>query len=337
MSKNKQLYASIDKPWQKFYSKKNIKKAIPSCSIYDFLYKNNRKHLDDSAIEYDGKLITFGELFTQIDIAELAFKNLGVQEGDVIVIVSLTIPELIISFYALNKIGAVPNFVDPRTSVEGIQAFIKEVDSKLIICLDVCYKKLVRAIENTLVEHIVVISLADSAQSFNKKIYAVNKCSALLNKKFITWNKFLKFASHSNKFFFAKSTKNNKTKSIEKSCAVIVHTGGTTGMPKSVMLSNKNLNASVIQCCCSGFNFCRHDTWLGIMPPFISYGIANGVHLPLCKGMKLILIPNFNPKTYDKLLLKHKPNHVTGVPTYYNSIIKSKLVKNADLSFLVSP
>lgn len=108
-------------------------------------------------------------------------------------------------------------------------------------------------------------------------------------------------------------------------------------MPKGVMLSDESLNASVVQCELSGFDFKRHHKWLGVMPPFIAYGVVNGMHLPLCNGMELIVLPKFDPTKYDEILLKYRPNHIAGVPSHYNTIIHSAKLQNADLSFLLSP
>jgi len=73
------------------------------------------------------------------------------------------------------------------------------------------------------------------------------------------------------------------------------------------------------------------------MPPFIAYGVGNGLHLPLAMGMEVILIPQFDPNKFDILLKKHHPNHVTGVPTHYDSIIKSKVIEKEGLKYLLSP
>lgn len=123
----------------------------------------------------------------------------------------------------------------------------------------------------------------------------------------------------------------------ENVCCIIVHTGGTTGNPKGVMLSNENINALVVQSILTGIDMKREHTWLDIMPPFIAYGIGMGLHLPLIIGMKTILIPQFDAKKFDELLLKHKPIHMVGVPSYWGTIINSKKFKGEDLSYIIAP
>ena len=60
------------------------------------------------------------------------------------------------------------------------------------------------------------------------------------------------------------------------------------------------------------------------MPPFIVYGVGNGLHLPLSMGMKVILMPKFEPAKFDEILLKHKPNYMAGVPSHYGYLLNSK-------------
>ncbi len=116
--------------------------------------------------------------------------------------------------------------------------------------------------------------------------------------------------------------------------AVIVHTGGTTGSPKGVMLNDKAYNAVALQTGVKRFK--RRQRMLNIMPPFIAYGYANGIHLPLSEGAEVILIPQFDPKEFGALLNKYRPEHVAGVPLHYQMLIKDPKIQKADLSYLVS-
>lgn len=117
--------------------------------------------------------------------------------------------------------------------------------------------------------------------------------------------------------------------------AVVVHTGGTTGLPKGVVLSNENVNAIAHQYF-YGLQPERRQRFLNIMPPFIAYGIAIGIHMPLCCGNTDILIPQFAPSEFASLMIKYKPNHFCGVPTHFDSLMDSPQMKDFDLSFLVS-
>ena len=145
----------------------------------------------------------------------------------------------------------------------------------------------------------------------------------------MSWNDFIELG---------KEIQHVKTVKYEKDMPVtIVHTGGTTGKAKGVVLSNDNINCGAFQCEVSGLDFKDRGTWLDIMPPFIVYGVGNGLHLPLSMGMKVVLMPKFEPTKFDEILLKHKPNYMAGVPSHYGYLLESPKMKNVDLSFFKTP
>jgi long-chain acyl-CoA synthetase len=272
-------------------------------------------------------------MFTNIEDTAKAFAAMGVQAGDIVVLVTVNMPETVYAFYGLNRLGAISNMVDPRTSTEGIHEYIKEVNAKYLLTIDVALQKIEKAVEGTKVENIVVISPAESLNSckkllFNVQNYIKGNRNKKLSDKCIKWEMFIRLG----KGVVAEYVSYKKN-----ACCAIVHTGGTTGMPKGVMLSNDNLNALVLQSILTDIDMKREHSWLDIMPPFIAYGIGMGLCLPLIIGMETILIPSFNPKKFDELLLRYKPVHMVFVPSYWGTIIKSRKLKNKDLSYIIAP
>lgn len=326
-------YPSIDKPWLSYYSKKAIEAKLPECTIFEYLLENNKEHLSDVALNYYGRKITFKELFDNIEKAAKAFSALGVKQGDIIVMATVTTPETIYAFYGLNRLGAITNMVDPRTSVEGIREYIVEVNAEYVLTIDVAYTKINEAIIGTAVKQIIVTSPADSLSQPQKTLFCIaSKLKQSVpnrsKKAVLKWKNFITKGY---------KTSPNFSEYKKNQCCVIVHTGGTTGTPKGVMLSNDNINALVFQSIYTGIDMKREHTWMDIMPPFIAYGIGMGVHLPLVIGMETILIPTFNAKKFDDLLVKYKPVHMVFVPSYWGTIINSAKLKNEDLSYIIAP
>lgn len=97
-NQNQAGYPSIDKPWLKYYTEEAINAPFPECTIYEYLYLNNKDHLDDIAINYFDRRITYGQLFENIEKTACAFAALGVKEGDIVTICSVTTPEVIYAF-----------------------------------------------------------------------------------------------------------------------------------------------------------------------------------------------------------------------------------------------
>lgn len=215
-------YPSVDKPWLKYYSEEIMNKELPQCTAYELLWQSNKEYCDNIALSYLGIEINFRDLFKNIEKTARAFAALGVKEGDIIVMVTVTIPETVYALYGLNMLGAIPNMVDPRTSAEGIKEYILEVNAKYVVILDAVYDKVIQIIDTTSVEHIVMISPANSLSAIKKKLYNLSQRSKKLKIPIsVCWDTFIKQGQTINLDII--SYKKNR-------CCLMVHTGGTTGI-----------------------------------------------------------------------------------------------------------
>lgn len=328
-------YASIDKPWLKYYSEEVIKSDLPSDTIYNYLKNKNKENLERIAIEYFGNKLNYSQLIDKIEECSKALVALGVRKGDIVTVCMPTTPEMVFIFYALSKLGAVSNMIDPRKSAKEIEEYVNEVNSKLFIGIDLVGEKLKELKNNTTVKNIVIATPYESFKSPLKQIMKFKDKITAKKERFIDTNECLNWDEFIKKGEIYKEVLD---KTYEENYPVaIVHTGGTTGKAKGVILSNDNINRCAYQCEISGLDFKDRGTWLDIMPPFIVYGVGNGLHLPLTMGMKVILMPKFDPTKYDEILLKHKPNYMAGVPSHYGYLLNSKKLANVDLSFIKTP
>lgn len=155
-------YPSIDKPWLRYYKEEAINAPLPECTIYGYLYENNKDYTYRTALNYFGRKISYGQLFRNIELTARALKSNGIDRGSIVTILTPTLPETVYLFYALGKIGAIANMVDPRTSAEGICDYIQEVNSELLVVVDAALPKIQEVLAQTNVKKILVISPADS-------------------------------------------------------------------------------------------------------------------------------------------------------------------------------
>ena len=318
-------YASIDKPWLKYFSEESLMKDFEDMSIYQLMESKNIGHENEIALSYFGKKITYGELLQNIDKTARALLELGVKKGDVVMMSLPNIPEAEYLFYGLNKIGAVIDSIDPRTSRDNIQDDMKKTNAKFFFALDMIYPKIKDISKD---ENVRVISVSPTLSL----PIAIKLLANLKNKKQNLENSDMLYEN------FIKLSEKHNDKIIpvyeNGAMAVIVHTGGSTGVPKGVLLSNESFNSLIYQQMYSNMGFERNKVFLNLLPPFIALGLNNAMHLSACLGLESILIPSFEPEDFPKLIMKHKPNIVLGGPIHFNMLINSELVKNKDLSFL---
>lgn len=175
-------YPSIDKPWLKYYSEEAIKAQIPQCTIYEYMYENNKAYLNDPAVNCAGRWITYKEFFQNIDDIAKTFVAEGICEGDIVAIIAPSIPEIIYSFYALNKIGAVSSFIDQRKSVEEVDELLTNMHTKACIVLDGIWGKFYGVLSKHC-KLLISVSIADSLVGLPKvlmKLKSINECSERL-------------------------------------------------------------------------------------------------------------------------------------------------------------
>ena len=320
------IYASVAKPWLKYYDPKFFDQTPPECSAFEYVCRQNKTHLTETAITYYGRKITYADLIVNVKKTAAAFRAIGMKKGDIATVVSVMTPEVIYAFYAADMIGASLNLVDPRYSAEGIHDYITEVDSHLLICLNVVYDRCQQAAKRTNVERVLVVSPADSLPLHLAVGYKLtNPDKNRYKSNVIHWKDFIAQGKD--------QSMNAEPYDPQHAC-VVVHTGGTTGSPKGVMLTDYCFNALAQEFAAQSRLFHRGQKLLNVMPPFIAYGYSCGIHMPLVMGLHIIIIPNLDPAKLGSLIWKYKPEHMFGVPSHYQQLAVDPKLQNKDLSFI---
>lgn len=313
----------------KYYDPKVRDTDIPRMKIYSLLKEYNQKRLQQTALYYYGTKITVKKLIQRIDECADAFAALGVKQGDTVSMLSASTPESIIALYALNKIGATLNAIDPRLDKKGIARMIKASGSKILIAIDMAYPK-VAAIFSDIKQQNVIVQTASTSLPFFKKIALklVTKSQIPYGKSgVISWDTFIACA---------KSGMAIEAPYVGDATVAITYTGGTTGFPKGVMLTNDSINAVAYNFRHAGIIHEDGQRFLGIMPIFSSYGLVCGIHMPLTMGTELALIPRFYPLKMGEYIKKYKPEHMIATPAFYEILINSEEMKDFDLSFMLT-
>ena len=328
--KNITGYASIDKPWQKYYSKEAITASIPELTAYQYMVSQNEDNLSTKAIMYYGKKISYKNYIDMIDETARRLYNLGVTEGEVVTVMSVANPELEVLFYALNKLGAVINLIDVRSDYKQIKKYLMEVKSSEVVVMDNFLPEFDKCMEDedidNIVENVITLSPYNSVlfpfnvlaekKSRKEDSNLYSKIDEIKKKnKYMTWNDLMSV----HKYRYPRYPRYKKNM-----VAALVHTGGTTGVPKTVKLSNENFNAMAIQYKSLNANYNKGDTFLNGIVPFVAYGIVVTIHMPMCLGMTNIIAPILSPKEFTEFMIKYKPNHTATVPTYVEHFIEDE-------------
>ena len=147
----------IDAPWEKYYTKDDLKYKIPDITMYDQIVESTKKYPNNVAIKYMGKTINYKSLLKKINICAKGFHSLGIKQGDIVTIMLPNIPEALISLYALNKLGAIANMTHPLSAEEEIKQTIESTKSKYLIIYDARYEKIKNFIKKSKVKKVIFV------------------------------------------------------------------------------------------------------------------------------------------------------------------------------------
>ena len=299
-------------------------------SMYDRVAEIAVNYPDYIAYDFMGGKVKYKDFIKKVDECARALAAIGVKEGERVTICMPNAPQSVIMFYAINKIGAIANMVHPLSSEKEIEFYLKESASVVCITLDQFYGKFENIRGNVPIRSLILTSIKDVLSPIKKKGYylaqgrKIKKVPA--NAEIVWWERFLKGGNNYHDPFHVERKSQDP--------AVILYSGGTTGTTKGILLSNLNFNALSQQIIATNPMFKPGDKMLAVMPIFHGFGLGVCIHSMLANGGRCLLIPRFNPQSYAKLLKKHKPNFIAGVPTLYEALLRLKTLDRVDLSCL---
>ena len=304
---------------------------IPNLSAYDVLKDTAGKYPGNIAYEYLGHKVKYHKFLSQVDDLSLRLRKMGVYRGDRVIICLPNCPQSLIAFYALSRLGAIAVMVHPLSSKNEIEYYIKDSQSKMAITLGMFVDNFPRIGSFEGFQTLIVTSPVDMLPYIPSKLaMLVNKDSRMprgpLGFGTIRWEKMMKDD-------ISPVPKDMPQVSADDPVSIL-YTGGTTGINKGAVHSSRSFNSTAWGMIELSGVLGEGNTMLAEMPMFHGFGLCTCVHLPVCIGLKIVLMPTFTLDSLCRTIVKKKVNFIAGVPTMYEKMIDNKYLVKADLSFL---
>ena len=304
----------------------------PHLTMFQMIEKNANEFPNEPAYEFYGAKTTFSRFVKRIERTARAFVAMGIREGDAVTICMPNLPQMLDCFYGLNRIGAIANMVHPLSARSEISFYLNVSASKMIVVPDLFYENVEAALAD--VDHpvqVIVVRIQDELNPFLKAAYVVKKGKEFLKypntDHAILYTRFIRKGT-SNIVLPPQKFDMNRT-------SVILYSGGTSGVPKGICLSDYNFNALAVQGReAIGIEFRKGLKMLSCMPCFHGFGLGINLHAILVNGACCILMPTFTNESYAQAIKKKKPNLIAGVPTIFEALLHIDSLEGIDLSFL---
>ena len=303
----------------------------PEATMYQMVEKMSKTYPDEIAYEFYGKKVKYKDFVQRIDRCARAFVAMGIKPGDAVTLCMPNIPQALECFYAVNRIGAVANMVHPLSAKNEITFYLNISESKAVVTVDMFFENVKAAIAETGRDILAVVTRMQ------------DELPAPLGLAFIFKKgmEYLKYPDINNSILYKNFIKKGANAALpdirfEKyRTAVILYSGGTSGTPKGICLTDLNFNACAMQAReAIGMEFKNGYKMLSCMPMFHGFGLGMNIHTVLIHGATCVLMPTFNKQSYAKALIKKRPNFIAGVPTIFEALLHIDELKGQDLSFL---
>ncbi|PRS44235.1 long-chain fatty acid--CoA ligase [Bacillus sp. RJGP41] len=322
-----------NKPWQAIYPEQ-----IPAVlsyedkPLYSFLKESAEEFPDKVSIHFQGKELTFREVHESALKFAAYLKSIGLQKGERVAVMLPNCPQGVISFFGILMAGGVVVQTNPTYTERELEYQMKDSGAKMILVMDILFPRVSAVASRTDIEHIIVTAIKEYLPFPKNLIYP------FIQKK--QYGIVINVEHEGNHHLFSEIMKRKSTEEVDtvpidvnNDLALLQYTGGTTGFPKGVMLTHKNLLANTKMCNAWLYKNKRgEERILAILPFFHVYGMTTVLVLSVMEGNTMIIMPKFDVEATLKTIQKQKPTMFPGAPTMYIGLLNHPDIAKYDLS-----
>ncbi|NUL82731.1 MAG: 4-coumarate--CoA ligase family protein [Armatimonadetes bacterium] len=277
---------------------------IPNQSLTDYVFAHSGSYLDRPALidGPTGRELSYGKLIGMIRMAAAGLAAKGFTKGDAIAIYSPNIPEYVVAIHAAARLGGIVSTANPLYTADELAFQLRDSRAKMLFTIPQLMDKASDAAKQVGGAEIVVFGEAEGATPFAT-------------------------------LFQHGDQPPNASIDPTGDTVCLPYSSGTTGMPKGVMLTHRNLVANLAQteATIGAFEF---QKMLGLLPIFHIYGLVAVTHLGLRMGKTLVTMPRFELEGFLQILQDYKIELANLVPPIILGLAKHPAVAQYDLSSL---
>ena len=316
-----------DLPWLRHYGRVPAHLDYPSATLHEVIRQTAARWPQAPAWDFFGTTSTYARLLDDIERCAAMLAARGLREGDRLMVCMPTSPQGIIAFYAANRLGAVAAMVHPLSTAAEITSYLDMTGARIALTLDAFLPTILDATPRVPLETILVAAIGEYLSPLKRLGFWLTKGRkiprASPDPRVHRWSA-LMAARHDAAPIVRRETDDP---------AAILFSGGTTGFPKAILLSNRNFIAEGLEAG-AWVALSKGDSMLAALPIFHGFGLGVCVNATLMAGGTSILVPVFDPATAAGVIRRTRPSYIVGVPTFFDALSKHPALAKADFSRL---
>jgi long-chain acyl-CoA synthetase len=321
--------------------------SYPVIPIHQILSSTAMRYPDTVAMRFAGMELTYQEFLTLSHKFAHALRARGVKKGDRVAIHLPNCPQFAIAYYGIMMLGGIFVPCSPLGGERELEHQFNDAGVETLITLDLTAGVVDKILGNTKVKNLIVTSLADTYPPVSASVKALTK------QPIDEGEDFLQLLDEGD------TGPINEDIDPKKDIAHLAYTGGTTGLPKGVMVSHYNVVVNVIQIChwLAGGDVTYRDgilrpdrslvekelgseeqpieegmTILVVVPWFHAMGTIGYLNNPVYAGATMIVFPRFSAEEYIGAIEKYKADMVGGAPQLFIPMVQDPEFKKVDMS-----
>ncbi len=321
----------MDKIWLKSYAEGiPAEMAFEEVTVYEALKRSADKYPDNTALFFQGAKISYRALDDLVSRFAQAMKELGVKPGVKVALLLPNIVQMVVAYYGVMRCGGIVVSNNPLYTNPELEHQFNDSDSTYLVCLDLLVPRMLELRKTTGIKKIVSCHIKDYLPFPLKQLFPILKRQ--MHLKTPDAAEVYEFTDLVDKS--APITEVHKPNGMDDT-AVIMYTGGTTGVSKGVELTHGNISYNCQQGA-AWFPELRHgnEVVIGALPFFHSFGMTVAMNAATSFGLGLALIPKPEPKAILDAIQKYKATYIPAVPTMYTGMNNHPDIKKYDLSSL---
>ena len=308
-----------NKPWLKFYEP-HVPEHIdyPDIVLPEVLKQTAQNYPRRSAIVFKGASVNYDEFDRLVDRFASALQSLGVKKGDRIALQLPNCPQYPIAYYAALRTGGIVVPCNPLYQAFEMRHQLNDSSAEVIVTLSSIYPLIKSIRGDTKLKHVVVAQIKTYFPPLLRFLFTFLREKKMGHRADISGD--------ANTYWFTELLGKGQDAPTPvqvkgDDVAVLMYTGGTTGISKGAMLTHRNILVNAYQCKVWLNARQAEDITMVQIPLFHVYGMTTGMNFSVLAAGTMVMVPD--PRDVDdivKTLAHIKPTLYPGVPAIYNSI-----------------